>query len=177
MTRSRSLAAVAAGDEVIFESRPKLVLVALYAALILAGGWFLVVPDDTDVRGHELAVPLGVLAMVFGTVTLIGLGRRAARSRPLLDRGLIDGTAMGGDAFIHWLEVTELTLVTLGSTKIIAGHVKDPRQLQLQKRVVARSLSRLNRRFADFWIPTSTMAEPAESVMDRMLALWRPDSG
>lgn len=153
----------------------------LYAALFLVGGWFLivVVPDDTDVRGHRLAVPVGVLTIVFGTMTLLGLGRRATRSRPLLtlsDRGFIDGTAMGGDAFIHWLEVTDLTLVTLGSTKIIAGHVKDPRQLKLRKRVVARSLSRLNRRFADFWIPTSTMAEPAESVMDRMLALWRPDS-
>lgn len=169
---------VVAPDEVIYESRRKAWMLVSIAILFMVGGWFLVavVSHDEGFAHRRSAAPFGVLSVALGTVTFIVLAPRALRRRPVLTltgEGFIDGSVMGGGCFIPWTEVTDLSLMRFGSVKCIAGRVRRPERLLSGKRGWARWLSRINRRFSDFWIADSSLPEPAEVLIERMHARWR----
>lgn len=169
---------VAPSDEVIYESRPRQWKHVVFAVVFVLLGWLLVavVSRDEGFRGHEVATPVGVLTIAFGLAVLVVLVPRVLRRHPVLtlsDVGFIDGSPMGGGIFVPWCEVTEISLVRYGSIKNIAGRVARPERLWSDKRGLARWISRLNRRHADFCIADSTLPEPAEAVMERMSARWR----
>lgn len=169
------LRCVGTADETIYESRQRIAKLIGAMVVVIAGGGFLVavVSSDDDFRWRSLAAPVGILGIVFGLVMLAVMVPRTIVRRPVLvlsDEGFTDGTVMGGGIFIPWQEITELSIVRLGSADNIFGRVEAPERLLAEKRGWARWASRLNRRFADFWISDATLPEPASAVIKRMRA-------
>ena len=122
--------------EIIYESARKAWLLVLGALAFVAMGWFLitVAVDDSEWRLHRVAGPIGVFAIVFGALGVVFLLRRAIHRRPVLtlsDDGFIDGSMLGGNAFVPWSEVTELRIQRWGSVRCITGRVTEPDRLRV----------------------------------------------
>lgn len=162
----------------IFESRRRLLGIAAVALAFVLVGIFLVVIGDSESRRWGLSAPvagwigLGVFGPVLAHLSWRLLVAKRSPQLTLTADGFYDRTPMGG-TYVEWTELKSLKVIDLGSTKCVAGRVRDPARLHSQRSGLRRLVARVNRRHGDIWIAESSISMTAEELRGLMVERWR----
>ena len=160
------------------ESRLKVaVLVAGSAVFTLLGGWWVWAGGPETGRGSG---PIAHVIMALGAgLGLLGLAvflpRLFLRPRILLavdDDGFDDHASLMPAGRVEWYDVTEIKLMRVAGRSNIAMRVSDPHKLDRGRGFFARRMAAINKRWADVWIPDSTLPVPITDVTDEMRRRW-----
>lgn len=162
-------------DLVIPLSKKKIVLLMLGAlGFVALGAWVLAVADEIPRRDPAVLRAAGIVAIVFFGFASVYALRKLFDAAPGLiinSRGIVDNSSAIAAGLIPWEQITELTVTTVQSQRLLTIHVRSPDLFLTQGNFMRRMAAKVN--YKHYGSPVQISANALKVSFDELLALVR----